>query len=121
MGLWYARPVLYVADIAASVAFYTGKLGFVEAWRHVSDGAPIVAQVERAGCELILSSQWPDKAGKAMMFISLDRADFAALRPALEGKGVRVGKGHWGYPVLIITDPDGNRLYFPDPVSEDAS
>jgi hypothetical protein len=31
-----------------------------------------VAQVDRQGCELILSSQWPDKVGKGLMFISLD-------------------------------------------------
>lgn len=120
MGLWYARAVLFVADVEASAAFYIDNLGFVEAWRH-GDGAPQVAQVERAGCELILSSQWPAKNGKAMMFISLDGADFAALRPSLEAKGVRVDKGHWGYPVLIVTDPDGNRLYFPAPDSEGAS
>ena len=55
-----------------------------------------VAQVERQGCALILSSQWPDKVGKGPMFISLDVEVLNALRAELEGRGVDVKDGHWG-------------------------
>ena len=85
---WYARPVLFVADIDRSVDFYVKQLGFSHPWRYEEEGKAWVAQVERQGCELILSSQWPDKVGKGLMFISLDVEVLNALR----GTG-RTGRG----------------------------
>ena len=88
-----------------------------------------VAQVERQGCTLILARAWPQKVGKGLMFISLnvepptrDAAASAvdALRAELEGKGVPVKDGSWGYRLLVVDDPDGNQLLFNYP-SEDAS
>lgn len=35
---WYARPVFFVADVNRAIDFYTGSLGFVNAW-HEADGA----------------------------------------------------------------------------------
>lgn len=80
-------------------------------------GKAWVAQVDRRGCELILSSQWPDKVGKGLMFISLDVGVLDALRAELEGRGVEVKTGRWGYRLLVIADPDGNQLDFPYPKS----
>jgi catechol 2,3-dioxygenase-like lactoylglutathione lyase family enzyme len=112
---WYSRPVLFVADIGKSVDFYTKQLGFTQAWRYDEEGNAYVAQVDRQGCELILSSQWPDKAGKGLIFISLDVGVLNALRADLEGRGVNVKDGQWGYRLMIVVDPDGNELYFPYP------
>ena len=112
---WYARPVLFVADIDRSVDFYVNQLGFTEQWRYEEEGKAFVAQVEREGCELIFSSQWPDKAGKGLMFVSLDVAVLNALRTELEGRGVNVRDGKWGYRLMVVADPDGNELYFPYP------
>jgi catechol 2,3-dioxygenase-like lactoylglutathione lyase family enzyme len=112
---WYTRPVLFVRDVDGSLDFYVGQLGFLRSWRFEENGAAFVAQVEREGCELILSSQWPDKAGSALMFISLDVGVLHALREELERKGVSVTDGWWGYETMIVRDPDGNELYFPYP------
>ncbi|HET6328316.1 MAG TPA: glyoxalase superfamily protein [Planctomycetaceae bacterium] len=112
---WYARPVLFVADIDRSVDFYVKQLGFTQPWRYEDEGHAWVAQVERQGCELILSSQWPEKVGKGLMFISLDVEVLNALRAELEGRGVDVKDGRWGYKLMVIVDPDGNELYFPYP------
>ena len=117
---WYARPVLFVSDIDSSVDFYVKQLGFTQAWRYEDEGKAYVAQVERLGCELILSSQWPGKVGKGLMFISLDVAVLNALRAELEGRGVAVKDGQWGYRLMVIADPDGNELYFPYPASHAA-
>ena len=95
---WFARPVLFVADIDRSVDFYVKQLGFMQPWRYEEEGKAWIAQVDRQGCELILSSQWPDKVGKGLMFISLDVGVLDALR-------------------AVIADPDGNELYFPYPTS----
>jgi catechol 2,3-dioxygenase-like lactoylglutathione lyase family enzyme len=112
---WFARPVLFVADIDKSVDFYVKQLGFTQPWRYEEAGEGRVAQVDRQGCEVILSSQWPDKVGKGLLFISLEVATLNLLRKELEERGVLVKDGQWGYRVMVITHPDGNELYFPYP------
>jgi catechol 2,3-dioxygenase-like lactoylglutathione lyase family enzyme len=110
---WYARTVLFVADIDRSVDFYVKQFGFTQNWRFVDEaGKAGVAQVARPGCELILTAESPDKAGKGLMFISLDVEVLNALRAELEGRGVDVKEGLWGYRVMVIVDPDGNEFYF---------
>jgi catechol 2,3-dioxygenase-like lactoylglutathione lyase family enzyme len=118
---WFARPVLHVADVEASLRFYVERLGFTSPWRFDEGGNARVAQVDRQGCALILSDQWPEKTGKALMFISLnvepqthDAAVVAldALRAELEVRGVAVKEGSWGYRILVVDDPDGNQLFF---------
>ncbi len=118
---WWARPVLHVSDVDASIAFSQERLGFTRAWRFEEDGRAYVAQVDRQGCELILTRGWPEKVGKALMFISLnvepwsDEAGISAvdaLRAELEGRGAPVQDGRWGYRLLVVQDPDGNLLYF---------
>lgn len=113
MGQWYARPVLFVADLQRAVDFYVGTLGFSEKWRFADE----VAQVDRDECEIIVSSQRSPKIGMGMLFIELTVEDFRALPGVLTDKGVVSTRGHWGYPVIIVADPDGNELYFPDPES----
>ena len=127
MGQWYSRPVLFVADVDAALAFYVGQLGFAEAWKFTENDGPgvtgparpdaptVVAQVNRDGCEIILSVQRPDKAGKAMLFIALTAEDWAALPEAFAAREVAWSEGWWGYRSLIVADPAGNQLYFPDP------
>jgi catechol 2,3-dioxygenase-like lactoylglutathione lyase family enzyme len=44
---WFARPVLFVADIGRSVDFYVNQLGFTQSWRHEEEGKALVAQVDR--------------------------------------------------------------------------
>jgi hypothetical protein len=61
---WFARPVLHVKDVEASLLFYVDRLGFTIPWRYDEDGRTRVAQVDRQGCTLILSDQWPEKIGR---------------------------------------------------------
>jgi uncharacterized glyoxalase superfamily protein PhnB len=118
---WFARPVLHVTDVAASLRFYVNRLGFASPWSFDDNGKTFVAQVERDGCALILSSQWPEKIGKGLIFISLNVepatteaqvAALNALRAELEAKGAPVKDGSWGYRLLVVDDPDGNQLFF---------
>ena len=121
---WFARAVLHVSNTEASLRFYVDGLGFTVPWRVDWNGRTHIAEVDRHGCALILSDQWPEKAGKGLMFISLNvepsahEAEVAAvdaLRAELEARGVAVRDGHWGYKLLVVEDPDGNQLYFPYP------
>ncbi|HYC96555.1 VOC family protein [Brevundimonas sp.] len=116
MADWYSRPMLLVADVEAASAFYVEKLGFSEAWRFAEgDEKAFVAQVQRGGCEIILTSQWPDKIGMGMLFISLTPADWKALPEMLGARGVACTEGWWGYRMWVVADPAGNQLFFPDP------
>jgi len=118
---WFARPVLHVTDVEASLRFYLDLLGFTSPWRHEDGGRVNVAQVERQGCTLILADTWPEKTGKALIFISLNvepetpeaaTAALDSLRAELEARGVLVKDGSWGYRLLVVDDPDGNQLFF---------
>ena len=118
---WFARPVLHVTDVEASLRFYMDRLGFTSPWRYDEDGKVHVAQVDRQGCALILADTWPAKVGRGLIFISLNvepptrevaTAALDALRAELETKGVAVKEGSWGYRLLVVDDPDGNQLFF---------
>jgi catechol 2,3-dioxygenase-like lactoylglutathione lyase family enzyme len=118
---WFARPVLHVKNVEASLRFYVERLGFTIAWRHNEDGRADVAQVDRQGCALIVADSWPEKIGNGLMFISLNIepatretavAALDALRAELEANGVPVKEGWWGYRLLVVDDLDGNQLFF---------
>jgi uncharacterized glyoxalase superfamily protein PhnB len=121
MANWYARPVLSVRDAAAALDFYSTKLGFTEAWRHEEAGRLRIVQVSRAGCDLILSDQWPDDAGNARLFVSLEPSDFDRLLSESKVRDIELKSGFWGYELAIVEDPDGNRLWFPKPSNEATS
>jgi catechol 2,3-dioxygenase-like lactoylglutathione lyase family enzyme len=127
---WFARPVLHVHDVEASLRFYVNRLGFTSPWRYDEDGKAYVAQVDRQGCALILAQTWPEKIGKGLMFISLNAepetpeavtAALDELRAELEGRGVAVKDGSWGYRLLVVDDPDGNQLFFNYPAETASS
>ena len=115
MGNWYSRPVLAVRDSATALDFYAKKLGFSEDWRYEEEGRLRIVQVSRSGCEIILSDQWPDEAGRGVLFVSLERADFERLASEAAERGFELKSGFWGYELAIVDDPDGNRLWFPKP------
>jgi uncharacterized glyoxalase superfamily protein PhnB len=118
---WFARPVLHVTNVEASLRFYLDRLGFTSPWCYREDGRVRVAQAERQGCALILADQWPEKVGKGLIFISLNVepdsreaaiAALDALREEFAANGVPVKEGSWGYRLLVVDDPDGNQLFF---------
>ena len=110
MTEWFARPVLHVADVEASLRFYVNGSASRAPGGIEEDGKAHVAQVERQGCALILADTWPEKIGKGLMFISMNvepEAREAADRrigrvargtrrqEALRSKRVRGATGSW--------------------------
>ena len=108
---WYARPVLFVADVNRAVRFYIDMLGFEKRW-HEGEGTGTVCQVDRGECEIILC-QDAKRRDKARLFIELTAAGLAELRRELVERSVPSSSSWWGYDVIQIHDPDGNELLFP--------
>ena len=108
---WYARPVLFVSDLQASLRFYIDKLGFGKKW-HEGDGKGKVCQVDRGECEIILCED-SERHDKGRLFVELTRDGIDELRREILERSVPTQKAWWGYDVIRITDPDGNELLFP--------
>ena len=113
---WYARSVLFVADVNRALRFYIDMLGFEKAW-HEGDGAGKVCQVNRGECEIILCEHARRK-DKARLFIELTAEGLSALRREIVERSVPSRESWWGYDVLQIDDPDGNELLFPLPIDQ---
>ena len=122
MAEWFARPILHVTDVDASLHFFESLLGFTSPWRYNEEGRTRVAQVDRQGCALILANNLAcEKIGNAVIFISLNAdpaisenavAALDALRTEFEERGVPVKDRSWGYRLLVVDDLDGNQLFF---------
>ena len=108
---WYARPVLFVADVQVALRFYIDKLGFEMKW-HSADGKGTVCQVDRGGCEIILC-QDPAHRDKGRLFVELNRDGIDELHREIGERSVPIERVRWGYDVIRIADPDGNELFFP--------
>jgi len=105
---WYMRPVFFVSDIERAIRFYVDKLGFEKKW-HEGDGKGTVCQVDRGGCEIILSED-AARDDRGRVFLELSREGVDQLLEETEARSVRAQKSWWGYDVLQIEDPDGNEL-----------
>jgi catechol 2,3-dioxygenase-like lactoylglutathione lyase family enzyme len=118
MSQWYSRPVFFVESVERSIAFYTERLGFVEENRYAENGTVLVAQLRREDCTILFNCQQPGKTGHGRMFISLEPEPLQALRVEFESHGAPIRDGWWGYDTMIVTDPDGNELFFPYPAKQ---
>ncbi len=106
---WFARPVLHVTDVEASLRFYVDRLGFTSPWRYEEGGKARVAQVERQGCALILADTWPEKIGKGLMFISLNvEPATPSRRVGRAARGTR-GQGRSGQGRFVGLPAPGGR------------
>ena len=119
-ALLAAEPQLFVADIAESLRFYTGKLGFAVAFSYGEP--PFYAQVFRDGARLNLrhSSRPPidphlrDREDLLSASVTLD--DAKPLFLEFQAAGVEFHQAlrtePWGARTFIVRDPDGNLILF---------
>ena len=59
---WFARPVLHVTDVEASLRFYVDRLGFTSPWRYDDDGRAHVAGSTGRAARL----SWPTRGRKRL-------------------------------------------------------
>jgi len=101
-----AVPILRVANLAASLDYYTGVLGFAIDWRDDTG----IASVSRDRCTLMLCQ---GDQGHAGAWVWVGVADAAALHDDLQARGAIVRHPPTDYPwglELQVADPDGNVL-----------
>jgi hypothetical protein len=114
-----AIPVLYVSNVAASLAWY-GRLGFSPLM--VSGNPPYYAEVGRSGVILALrfvhGRAFAEAMDREAMFVQaiFRVANAKALYLEFIGAGAEVDvplrREPWGSLDFVIKDPDGNRLAF---------
>jgi len=99
-------PILRVADLEASLQYYTGALGFTVEWR---DGA--VASVRRAKASIMLCEGDQGHPG-TWLWLAVGDAD--AVHDELRSRGAIIrhppANYPWGSRELQVTDPDGHVL-----------
>ena len=119
---FFTRPVLAVADVGASIAYYCEKLGFEKAWDWEEEGRPRIAEVGRRGVEVILedgTSAVPRSSGPVVLSLTLhDEEALGALRDELRERGAKIVAEPFevvwapGVHQLEVEDLDGNQLIF---------
>ena len=104
----HSTPILRVENLDASVAYYTGVLGFTVDW---SDR--IFGQVTRGDAHLMLSQGDQGHAG-TWAYVGVSDADALLAEIAPRGAIVRHPPTNypWGARELHVSDPDGNVLRF---------
>ncbi|MFV3127964.1 VOC family protein [Niveispirillum sp. KHB5.9] len=116
MTQWTSSTLFFVSDVEAAIDFYIDRFGFTLNMRYEEEGRARVAGVSNGdGCAILLTDQWPDKNGTGVLYTALDKDEFTSLKRRLAEKRVQMEDGFWGRPLLVVTDPGGNQLYFPHP------
>jgi len=123
-GLFDCRPILCVENVARSIEYYVGSLGFRLGWawsdqnqRFLQPGdemAPTFALVGRGQVQLMLSQQCQGAPG---MWLHLDvhtAEQLDDLHAEWSRKGVSIDEPPlyraWGMYEMRVRDPDGHTL-----------
>lgn len=113
-----AEPQLFVTDMAAAIAYYTGRLGFSLAFSY---GEPaFYTQVARGGARLNLrSTDGPigfraEEIDALSATLTVDDAKSLFLEFQQAGASFQqpLRTEPWGARTFIVADPDGNLLCF---------
>ncbi|MDE2970051.1 MAG: VOC family protein [Chloroflexota bacterium] len=121
-------PTLSVADIDASVVWYSEKVGFATVFSLPGpDGETVMAHLRwRKHADLLLAPEaGPTQAGRAkgagvaLSFLA-DAMPIDDLAAELAGRGVEIAEGPvsrpWNVRDFVVLDPDWYRLVFFAPV-----
>ncbi len=117
---------LFVADIQASCAFYTEKLGFAVTF--VYGDPPFYAQVTRDQARLnlrvvgepVFAGDVREREGLlSASFTVAGTTEIKELFVSYQAAGVRfhqrLKKEPWGARTFVVADPDGNLILFAGP------
>jgi catechol 2,3-dioxygenase-like lactoylglutathione lyase family enzyme len=112
-------PSLTVADLARSIEFYAGTLGFVVVERWTREGEQVGAMLRAGACELsLIQDDWKKgrrrARGEAMRIWCETDQDIDAVAERARSAGGIVVDGprehSWGARGVALDDPDGFHL-----------
>jgi catechol 2,3-dioxygenase-like lactoylglutathione lyase family enzyme len=111
-------PQLRTTDLAASIAFYTTKLGFTLEFQYEDFYAGVRSGPYAVHLKLVdvpdPSIEFVDEGEHFHLYF--ETTDIVAIADALERNGVRISRGvhetAWGTRECIIKDNVGHTLYF---------
>jgi catechol 2,3-dioxygenase-like lactoylglutathione lyase family enzyme len=113
-----AIPNIFVKDLPAALAYYTGPLGFHPLF--VYGEVPFYAHVARD--EAILALRHVDTpvidhtAGEDLLSAFIEVSDVNSLHQSLQAAGAHIRQPPrdeaWAMRSLIVSDPDGNLICF---------
>lgn len=119
-------PLLFVKDVKTATEYYTTQLGFHVDWAQQENGEDCYLGISRGGTEFHLTAcacSDDRHTGKLWVRVECDRID--DLFAELDAAGVNITtpplNQPWGFRELEIEDPDGNRLTFYGPATDDKS
>jgi uncharacterized glyoxalase superfamily protein PhnB len=120
-------PLLNVADVEASLAFWQGLVGFEVTFRYEPDGKLMYATLQSGEVRLMLNGRGGDAAARqarphyteAVLYFGvpsvhqlvrdLRAKGFAAPEPTAET---------YGLDEVVVRDPDGYEIAFTSPIAE---
>lgn len=118
--------LLFVNDIEAGLKFYTEKLGFHVNWTHTDSDCDPYISISRGSTEFHLTGCGCDDnrhVGNLWVRVECDLID--DLYEQVKAANVTIFDGPanqpWGFRELDIEDPEGNRITFYGPTTEDDS
>ena len=103
-------PVLRVADVAASIEYYTRALGFHVNFRFPDDNAPFFASISRGRCGLFLSE---GDQGHPGSWVWIDGVDVEKVYEEFLAAGAKIRNPPTNYEWALemqVEDLDGNVL-----------
>ena len=112
------RPILTVADLAASTRYYRDKLGFKLDWEYGEP--PDFASVSRGDGVLFVCQGCQAHPGSWTMLFT---RDVDKLHEELRKRGATIRMAPtdmpWGMREMQVSDPDGNVLRFGSGIDDD--
>lgn len=115
-------PTLSVADVGASVGWYSEVLGFGTVFvLPGADGAPVLAHLRlRKYADVLLVPEGEESSDKKGVGVSLSflvgESGVDAMAERLVGRGVELDEGPvtrpWNTREIVVVDPNGYRLVF---------
>lgn len=118
------RPLLNVADIEASLAFWRDLLGFEERVRYASEGRLAFVSLAAGETELMLNAHGGDPAARRARAPYTDTvlyfgvASVHELVRDLRAKGFAAPdpeRQDYGVDEIVVRDPDGYEIGFTSP------
>lgn len=124
-------PTLSVADVGASVGWYSEVLEFGTVFvLSGADGAPVLAHLRlRKYADVLLVPEEAESSGLKGTGVSLSflvgESGVDAMAERLAGRGVELDEGPvtrpWNTREIVVVDPDGYRLVFFEAVDVERS